>query len=174
MEFHQQQLVKCCRVCGKRLISAKGKKGKTHTFSCLDFRSELLETFMIDVQGDQSTIHPDHFCLACQSIVRRKRQARDKGLPYREENKGVFSWLPHSDNQCEVSQTPTPPPPPPFSHNHFKQTCTHFQALCCGGGRKSVSNRGRAQGETPTAVVVRATQMCSAQSARKSWRDHWS
>ena len=49
MEFHLQQLVKHCRVCGKRLCKAKGKAS---VFDCNDFTEGLLKTFGVDVSSD--------------------------------------------------------------------------------------------------------------------------
>lgn len=44
--------------------------------------------------------------------------------------------------------------------NH-SQICKHFTAMCQGGGRSTVSsiNKGRAVGETPTAVLRNAAEM---------------
>ena len=41
MDFHLQQLVKLCRVCGKRLCKAKGRAS---VFQCTKFKEGLLMT----------------------------------------------------------------------------------------------------------------------------------
>lgn len=103
MEFHQEQLMKCCRVCGKRLLKAKGNKGTSHTFECASHATELLEVFGLDVLSDECTTHPQHFCLSCRSVARRQIQAVTKGVAYRGK-KIEFNWLPHQEtDRCEVS-----------------------------------------------------------------------
>ena len=154
MEFHQEQLKKCCRVCGKRLLGAKEKKGKTHIFNCTDNKTLLLETFMIDVSSHDSTIHPQYFCLACHSVGRRKTQAMEKSLPYREGNR-IFQWLPHRDN-CEVI-LPTPLPHSFFTYFLTKRRVHIFTLYAVEEGEKKHSNKGRAPGETPKAVITSAT-----------------
>ncbi len=101
MEFHQDQLKKCCRVCGKRLLKAKGKMGKSHVFQCPENTTVLLEAFGIDVSSDDSAIHPQQFCLSCNSIARRKGAAIENRRAYRGKQE-VFHWLAHKDD-CDVS-----------------------------------------------------------------------
>ena len=101
MEFHQEQLNKCCRVCGKRLLKAKGKMGQSHIFQCSENATVLLEVFGIEVSSDNSTIHPQQFCLSCNSVARRRMTAIGKGQAYRGRQE-VFNWLAHEED-CAVS-----------------------------------------------------------------------
>ena len=105
MEFHGEQLKKCCRVCGKRLLKAKGSKGKSHTFHCLANSEELLNTFGVDVRADDATVHPQHYCLACHCMVRKKREVAAHNTVYRTKPLGeyVFRWEPHQLH-CTVSR----------------------------------------------------------------------
>ena len=79
MEFHKEQLQKCCRVCGRRL---KNFNGKGRSFACTSNSKLLLETFSIDVSQDHSDTHPPEYCFNCQGVIRRKVAADKKGLPY--------------------------------------------------------------------------------------------
>ena len=104
MEFHQEQLKKCCRVCGKRLLKAKGTKGKSHVFKCCQNSAQLQKAFDINVQTDEALVHPEYFCLSCRSIAKRKIQASADGVAYRGKDIGqyVMKWQPHQDG-CDVS-----------------------------------------------------------------------
>ena len=64
-----------------------------------------MEAFGIDVESDNSTMHPQHFCLACQSVLRKKRDTTLKHSAYRAQNRDeyIFKWAPHQDIDCPVS-----------------------------------------------------------------------
>jgi len=68
-----------CRVCGGRLQKAKSRK--TY-YDCTHYKEELRTTFLIDVRGDSSDIHPKSFCGSCYAVIRRHSEAVLKGLPY--------------------------------------------------------------------------------------------
>lgn len=99
MEFHIEQLQKCCRVCGKRL---KNAKGVGRSFSCTNNSKLLQEVFKLDVSQDDSEIHPLEYCFACHGVIRRKLQADRKGVPYRTNAiANQFQWHKHKE-ECEV------------------------------------------------------------------------
>ena len=99
MEFHQQQLLKVCRLCGKRLTTAKGKR-RVH--QCLPNRQDILQTFGVDVQCDVSGVHPTTYCDPCNRVLYRHRQATQKGSTYSTLQK-VWEWHEHSEPNCPVS-----------------------------------------------------------------------
>ena len=70
-------------------------------FQCVENKTVLLETFGIDVSSDDSAIHPQQYCLSCNSVARRKREAIKKGHAYRGKQE-VFQWMAHNDD-CNVS-----------------------------------------------------------------------
>lgn len=115
MEFHSDQLQNCCRVCGKRLLKAKGSKGKSHVFDCFSNSQELLDAFGIDMLSDDSSIHPPQFCLACHCVARKKRESVEEHTVYRGKSleQHIFRWEPHK-LQCTVSIKNIP------SHKHNK------------------------------------------------------
>lgn len=99
MEFHQEELQKVCRVCGKRLQKAKGKRS---TFSCSSLKVELLRTFSADVSSDSSTIHPPLLCLPCYLITKRKEKAIKNATTY-TSTQTVSNWSAHTRVDCDVS-----------------------------------------------------------------------
>ncbi len=89
MEFHQQQLIKHCRICGKRLCKLKSQ---APVFVCAKFPNDLLFP----------NAHPSSFCNPCYALLRRAEKARTSGLPYTYATK-TMDWTGHNDNGCLVS-----------------------------------------------------------------------
>ena len=88
---------KYCRVCGGLLQ----KKKKQTQYSCATHREKLKETFEIDTSGDDSDIHPTHFCNTCYSVVRRQIAASREGIPY-GHSIVTFQWQAHTEENCMV------------------------------------------------------------------------
>lgn len=99
MEYHQQQLTKHCRICGKRLSKLKQK---SPAYKCTKSVSDLLSTFETDISKDLPTVHPVQYCNPCHLVIKRAEDARQHGLPYTHTT-SVFNWTPHSDDHCLVS-----------------------------------------------------------------------
>lgn len=103
MEFHQEELLKSCRVCGRRLKSAKGVG---RAFDCSSKKTLLVETFGIDIGGDDSAIHPPQFCFSCEGVTRRKIAVDKKGVPYKTHAMhNVYQWSMHREENCNVRET---------------------------------------------------------------------
>ena len=89
---HILALQQLCRVCGDKVKPAK----KRHTvYSCKNHPIDLLNTFDIDVQQDQVSIHSQYFCQAC------------KGAIYHHKTNGVVlrsvtTWKHHDKDACET------------------------------------------------------------------------
>ena len=100
MDFHKEELMKSCRVCGRRLRSSKGNG---RAFECSKYHQELLKTFSVDITNDNSDIHPPQFCFSCYGVIRRKAAADNKGLPYiTPAIKNQYSWHEHKEGNCNV------------------------------------------------------------------------
>ena len=97
MDFHLQQLVKLCRVCGKRLCKAKGRAS---VFQCTKFKEGLLMTFGVDVTSDDVQFCPTKFCNPCHAVLRRAVKANKEGIPY-SHTINPRTWTPHTDS-CPV------------------------------------------------------------------------
>ena len=100
MEFHHQQLLKVCRLCGKRLTTAKGKR-RTH--SCMSNQQTILQTFGVDVQCDIPEMHPTSYCDPCHRVMQRQRQATQAGKTYSTQQ-NVYRWHEHDEPDCSVSK----------------------------------------------------------------------
>ena len=98
MEFHQLQLEKHCRVCGKRLCKIKSK-APVHL--CTQYSIDLLH-IGVDVSKDVPTTHPLKFCNPCYAMLRRAEKAHNTGVPYNSTT-NPMEWTPHDDSGCLVS-----------------------------------------------------------------------
>lgn len=98
MEFHKQQLLKHCRVCGRRLCKAKGR---APVFDCSKHSSDLLTSFGVDVSGDDQHVFPPKFCNPCHTTLKKDQTAREKGIP-RVHTVIPFIWTEHTSNNCSV------------------------------------------------------------------------
>ena len=98
MEYHTQQLIKHCRVCGKRLCKAKGK---STVYTCSNHRDQLLACFGMNVSKDKEDTHPKKFCNPCYLITKRFVNASQIGASYTFATNN-FTWTQHTDN-CLVS-----------------------------------------------------------------------
>ena len=104
MEFHEDQLRQCCRVCGKRLFKAKAQKGKS--FKCTTHSDTLKACFDIDISSDDSSVHPESFCFPCYALAKRKTDAIKNNHAYRGRELAdyMFNWTSHKeiDNPSHV------------------------------------------------------------------------
>ena len=100
MEFHNQQVVKHCRVCGKRLSKSKGRPAPS--YSCSDHSPQLNLCFDIDVCNDIDTIDPFRICNLCYAVIGRSTKASKYGIPNKHSTK-LFQWDKHNDN-CLVRE----------------------------------------------------------------------
>ena len=96
MEFHQLELRKHCRVCGKRLCKAKSK---ATVYPCSKHPNLLLKCFGIDVSQDDPTIHPLSFC---NLLLDYGTKAAADGVHYSNSVQSM-EWSSHVDSECGVS-----------------------------------------------------------------------
>jgi len=88
MEYHQNQLAKYCRVCGKVV--------KGYAYSVNSEHSNLLAVAGIDTSQDNKDVHPNTFCNSCY-LTLRQLQAADSSGNIRETALRPFQWVPHHD-----------------------------------------------------------------------------
>ena len=113
-EYHQNQLAKHCRVCGKAV------KGYAHSVN-KDHRN-LLAVAGIDTNQDSKEVHPNSFCNGCYLTLQQMQAAALSGN-VRETALRLFQWVPHQDG-CPI--------------------CKHFVSSERGGRpRKQKNPRGR-------------------------------
>ena len=99
MEFHQLELRKHCRVCGKRLCKAKSK---ATVDPCSKHPNLLLKCFGIDVSQDDPTVHPLSFCNPCYAVTRRWTKVAADGVHYSNSVQSM-EWSSHVGSECGVS-----------------------------------------------------------------------
>ena len=100
MDYHIEQLQKHCRICGKRLCKAKGKKQPV--YSCIDHREDILSLAGLDISSDDAVIAPSKFCNPCHLRINRAKKARLSGFPYPPVQ--AMAWIPHQEI-CIVRNT---------------------------------------------------------------------
>lgn len=99
MDYHKQGLLLCCRVCGNRLVAAKGKKDAV--YQCKDFSANLQAAFCITANADVPGVHPSHFCSSCKRAMDKITSANENKMPFRTTRE-EFLWVAHTDEQCKV------------------------------------------------------------------------
>ena len=87
-EYHQNQLVKHCRMCGKAV------KGYAHSVN--EEHRNLLAVAGIDTSQDSKEVHPSSFCNGCY-LTLRQMQAADLSGNVRETALRPFQWVPHQE-----------------------------------------------------------------------------
>ena len=87
-DTHEQELQKVCRVCGRKL-----NKGYKH--KCSNSGS-LLQSLVVDVSGDKSSIYPSLYSHTCHNTAKRLEKVEGA-----ESSLKVHTWSPHGA-ECEV------------------------------------------------------------------------
>ena len=100
LDFHTDNLSKYCRICGGRLQKAKSKTAAP-THPCSGNRDCLWSTFKVDINTDDSQIHPARFCNRCWAATQKHRMAFENGKEY-QCSISPFLWEEHN-SQCKVS-----------------------------------------------------------------------
>ena len=98
MEFHNSELKKVCRVCGRRL--KKAKKERERSYVSKEYIKELCEVFHIDVSSDCEDTHSLLFCLSCFTVITKWHTTRGGNVPPVAR---VFQWERHDESDCRVS-----------------------------------------------------------------------
>ena len=100
MEFNHAQLKKSCRVCGRRLKTAR-RNGRS--FDCLKFQREIEQTLSIDISSDDLATHTLQFCFSCHGVICRKALALKKKVPFSSPAlHNYFHWSGHSDDSYNI------------------------------------------------------------------------
>ena len=91
-KYHQKQLLKHCRVCGK---VAKG-----YAHSVKKEHKNLLAVVGINTSQDSKEVHPNVFCNSCY-LTLRQMQAAELSGNVRQTALCPFQWVPHQEG-CTV------------------------------------------------------------------------
>ena len=97
MEFHQEQLHRHCRFCGKQLKERV-------TYKCSDTKyAEKLGTLGVDVSHDGNTVHPQYFFNHCSTATNIDQSQTTLGCTIVVP----FPWSTHKERGREVSKKNT-------------------------------------------------------------------
>ena len=99
VDVHETFLGELCRVCGDKLQKAKSR---STSFVCNTHQADLKSGFSIDVERDDITQHPPHFCMSCYKKMKRICHSKETTTPYRA-TVNPFQWTPHTSEGCSVS-----------------------------------------------------------------------
>ena len=115
-DFHQNQLQKFFRVCGKLMYKDRVQ------YVCEPQSEILAEVFGVLLCKDDPKIHPSLLCHSCYCTVMKAKAAIEDGGQY-TPSVTVFTWEAHSTDHC--------------------RTCDHFESAYSGGRRKKRKHPGR-------------------------------
>lgn len=112
IQSHLASLEGLCRICGER---AKKQKEKTVPKLCVDYTSDILQVYRLNVSTDNVNLHPPKICNRCYLMMKKSLRTQDVRVFENSYQRLVTSsfWSPHSDDNCQV--------------------CTHFTQQNIGG-----------------------------------------
>lgn len=96
MDFHQEQLLHHCRICGNRLTKSKGKPQSVYT--CADFSGDLESILDLGTTSEGVPL-PPKFCKVCFIKLGRVKAAKASNTPIHPIQ--PMQWTSHSDD-CKV------------------------------------------------------------------------
>lgn len=100
MEYHQEQLLKHCRICGNRLNKAKGRSQPV--YSCTEHSADLAELAGVpNASSEDCLVYPQSYCNTCSSKLKRAKQAAKDGFPF--PSIVAMEWFPHEEG-CKVGR----------------------------------------------------------------------
>ena len=91
-DFHQLELARHCRVCGKLVA-----KGGTYTHKCTNVGDTLERGLGVNVDNDIPSIHPPSVCHTCYTKARQYCTSAEV-----QSSLSIQMWTPHSDDNCSV------------------------------------------------------------------------
>ena len=111
------------KVCGKSVIPKSAKVKHL----CSDYKHQLTSVFGIDVDSDDPSVHPRHFCHPCRLVVHKYTTAT---MEYRHKTVPFGDWCKHDDNSCRVCD-----------HYSTLQKCGRLCKRVCSGRPPGVCSR---------------------------------
>ena len=127
IEYHAKELVKHCRVCGKRF--PRGARQQ----KCKVAKALIAQCYKSDIDVNDNTVHPRNLCHACVRQMKRIKAAQ--GSASLRTTATIFEWTAHTEGRCCM--------------------CEHFQMTLRGGCPKKQKPVGRQSGE-PTSRTLEA------------------
>ena len=96
-EYHQNEFIKFCRVCGKRISRNRV------SFSCRQHADNIAQTFGVFCRDDCPDIHPPFICHGRFSVTLRSKAAAEEDKQYHHSVE-TFSWISHTPDECTICE----------------------------------------------------------------------
>ena len=109
---HQDSLTGLCRICGER---ARRKYEKTIPKLCVDYKSDIIQVYRLNINGDDIDRHPTKICNRCYTVMKKALRTKDVNILDNASQRVTTDsfWLLHTEQNCRV--------------------CTHYVAQDKGG-----------------------------------------
>ena len=108
-EYHLQELLKHCRICGRRF----SRSARKHSKNCNDTIQLIKRNYDTNVQDESADTYPPDLCHACFNKMKRTTKAEDT---HYHSPSTLFQWSVHIASSCSI--------------------CDHFQQTSLGGRPK--------------------------------------
>ena len=99
MDYHIQQLIIHCRICGKWVIDHRGKC-MCIVYKCKELAESLQQALAINANDDSAATHPECVCKPCEMTIDRVIQASSIGVP--KKHIVPFQWHAYKAEGCIV------------------------------------------------------------------------
>ena len=127
---HKNDLLKFCRVCGKRLSRSRV------SFKCENYTDNLATTFRAQIGDDRSAVHPPLMCHPYYNVLQRSKKAADSGRQF-HHSVDLFDWTAHSPSKCVI--------------------CEHFKRVSSGRKPKKTPSSGHPSALSVRSAVDHST-----------------
>ena len=109
---HRDVLIGLCRICGER---ARRKYEKTIPKLCVDYKSDIIQVYRLNINGDDADRHPTRMCNRCYTVMKKALRTKDVDILDNASHRVTTDsfWSLHTEQSCNV--------------------CTHYAAQDKGG-----------------------------------------
>ena len=109
---HQDSLTGLCRICGER---ARRKCEKTIPKLCVDYKSDIIQVYRLNINRDGTDRHPTRMCNRCYTVMKKALRTKDVNMLDNASHRVMADsfWSLHTAQSCSV--------------------CTHYVAQDKGG-----------------------------------------
>ena len=109
---HQDSLTGLCRICGER---ARRKYEKTIPKLCVDYKSDIIQVYRLNINGDDIDRHPTKICNRCYTVMKKALRTKDVNILDNASQRVTTDsfWSLHTEQSCSA--------------------CTHYVAQDKGG-----------------------------------------
>ena len=99
LDYHINSLNKLCRACGEQ--SMKSRKANQRRHLCVNFKSDLLLYYRIDIDTDFNHQHSTTLCSKCAYRIYDLRKAvnhKTLSVAIQVSSDSSYPWIAHNDN----------------------------------------------------------------------------